>query len=69
MPAQIDIYGVFVPTLLVLMVIAYVIKAGLRQTLAWLGFYRWVWHPALFNAALYVGALGFLYFLIRQMPS
>ncbi|WP_028081031.1 DUF1656 domain-containing protein [Solimonas soli] len=69
MPGQFDVYGVFFPALLVLMVAAYAIKAGLRMLLARFGFYRWVWHPALFNTALYVVVLWLLLLLVRQAMS
>ena len=58
MSAEIDIYGVFVPTLLVLMVVAFVLTGALRFVLTRIGFYRLVWHRSLFNLAVYIIALG-----------
>lgn len=58
MSAETDIYGVFIPTLLVWMLVAFFILAGLRAVLARVGFYRVVWHRSLFNFALYVIVLG-----------
>lgn len=58
MSGEIDIYGVFVPTLLVLMVVAFVLTGVLRFVLARLGFYKLVWHRSLFNLAVYIIALG-----------
>lgn len=58
MPAEIDVYGVFVPSLLVLMLLAFAMTAVLRGLLARLNFYQRVWHPSLFNAAIYIVALG-----------
>ncbi|AJP58399.1 hypothetical protein UC34_18465 [Pandoraea vervacti] len=58
MSGEIDIYGVFVPTLLALMVVAFVLTGALRFVLARLGFYRLVWHRSLFNLAVYIIALG-----------
>lgn len=69
MPGEFSLYGVFVPTLLGLMITAYVLKSVLRFCLARLGFYRLVWHPALFNFALYVMVLGLLFSLARRMTS
>ena len=34
--------------------LALVVHWGLRRLLAATGFYRWVWHPALFDMAMYV---------------
>lgn len=65
MPAEIDVYGVFVPGLLVLMLLAFAITAALRGLLVRLDFYRRVWHPPLFNAAIYVVALGAVVALAR----
>jgi hypothetical protein len=42
MIGEIDIYGVFVPILLVWGLIALPITAVLRHVLAWVGFYRLV---------------------------
>ncbi|VVE71863.1 membrane protein [Pandoraea captiosa] len=58
MSGEIDIYGVFVPTLLALMVVAFVLTGALRFVLARLGFYKLVWHRSLFNLAVYIIALG-----------
>ncbi|VVE90453.1 DUF1656 domain-containing protein [Pandoraea bronchicola] len=58
MSGEIDIYGVFVPTLLALMVVAFVVTGALRFVLARIGFYRLVWHRSLFNLAVYIIALG-----------
>jgi hypothetical protein len=69
MTGQFNLYGVLVPTLLGLMVAAYALKAVLSRALGRLGFYRWVWHPPLFNLALYVGLLGLLFSLLARMSS
>lgn len=63
MTGQLNIYGVYVPVLLVMMLIAYLIKSLLSSVLARSGLYRWVWHPPLFNLALYVMVLGALFTL------
>ncbi|EON12344.1 MULTISPECIES: DUF1656 domain-containing protein [Pandoraea] len=58
MSGEIDIYGVFVPTLLALMIVAFVLTGALRFMLARIGFYKLVWHRSLFNLAVYIIALG-----------
>jgi Protein of unknown function (DUF1656) len=58
MIGEIDVQGVLVAPLLVWMLIALVLNALLRRALAWTGFYRLVWHRALFDASLYVVLLG-----------
>jgi hypothetical protein len=64
MIAEVSIYGVYVPWLLLLSLLSLAATWGMGRMLAWLGFYRLVWHPALFNFAMFVtllGALDFLY--------
>ncbi|VVD87926.1 membrane protein [Pandoraea communis] len=58
MSGEIDIYGVFVPTLLALMILAFVLTGALRFMLVRIGFYKLVWHRSLFNLAVYIIALG-----------
>ena len=53
MIGDLDISGVFLPTLLVLMGIAYVLFLVVHGLLNRVHFYRLVWHRALFNVALY----------------
>ncbi len=58
MSGEFDLYGVYVPSLLVWMLAAFLITAGVRAVLARVGFYRAVWHRSLFNLALYAIVLG-----------
>ncbi|MDF3832255.1 DUF1656 domain-containing protein [Cupriavidus basilensis] len=69
MTAEIDVYGVFVPSLLALMFLTFVITAGMRAVLARVGFYRLVWHRSLFNLALYLLVLGGVVALARWLQS
>ncbi|HVZ07181.1 DUF1656 domain-containing protein [Rhodopila sp.] len=54
MIGEISIDGVFVPSLLVWALIAFLLNLALRRLLSATGVYRFVWHRALFDAALYV---------------
>jgi hypothetical protein len=56
--AEFDIYGVYLPALLVLMLLALIASLIVRRGLAWIGFYSIVWHRGLFDLALYVVLLG-----------
>lgn len=69
MPGEFSLHGVFVPTLLGLMLLAYVLNSGLRVLLQRIGAYRFVWHPALFNLAVYGIVLGLSFHLLRWMHS
>lgn len=60
MIGDINIFGVFLPTALVLMLLAYLIYLPVQRLLNALHLYRLVWHRALFNIALYAALLGAL---------
>jgi hypothetical protein len=47
-----------VPALFAWALIALCVSWALRHVLAWIGFYRFVWHRPLFDLALYVVLLG-----------
>lgn len=55
---EVDLFGVFVPPLLLYAALAGLIWQPLRILLERLGFYRLVWHPALFNVSAYVLTLA-----------
>jgi len=58
MIAEFDIYGVFVPSLLVYAIVALLLELLLRRGLNAIGFYRFVWHRPLFDLALVVILFG-----------
>ncbi|RKE36908.1 uncharacterized protein DUF1656 [Paraburkholderia sp. BL23I1N1] len=58
MIGEIDIFGVFVPAVLVLMFVAYLINLAIRTVLARVGFYRFVWHRSILDLGIYVLVLG-----------
>ena len=53
-----DIYGVFIPTLFLFGLLALFLTAVLARLLRRVGFYRYVWHRALFNRLLFIVILG-----------
>ncbi|MBN3766101.1 DUF1656 domain-containing protein [Burkholderia sp. Ac-20365] len=58
MIGEIDILGVFVPAVLVLMFIAYLVNLVIRNVLARIGVYRFIWHRSIFDLGIYVLVLG-----------
>jgi hypothetical protein len=58
MMGEIDLYGVFIPPLLVWVVASLPLTAVLRRLLRAFGFYRLVWHRPLFDFALLIIVLG-----------
>lgn len=69
MIGDLDISGVFLPTLLVLMGITYGFYLLVHGLLNRVHFYRLVWHRALFNVALYALLLGAVDSLSRYLMT
>ena len=69
MIGDLDISGVFLPTLLVLMGITYLLFLLVHGVLTRLHFYRLVWHRALFIVALYALLLGAVDSLSRYLMT
>ncbi|SEQ43360.1 Protein of unknown function [Faunimonas pinastri] len=63
MIAELDIYGVFIPPLLLFALIAYFLTVPVRWGLSRIGFYRLVWHRPLFDLAMFVILLGIVVLL------
>ena len=55
---EVDVFGVFLPPLLLYAALAAIAWTLARFVLERAGFYRAVWHPALFNFAAYLIALA-----------
>jgi len=64
---EIDLYGVFLPSLLVWIVLAFLIILVLRRALAAFGIYKYVWHRPLFDMALYVVTVGVVVAIARSL--
>jgi hypothetical protein len=67
MIGEIDILGVFVPAVLVLMFIAYLLNLAVRMVLARVGFYRFVWHRSVFDLGIYVLLLGLVVIVSHRL--
>jgi hypothetical protein len=66
MSAEISLHGLYVPTLLLLALAALAGTRVLGKLLLRLGFYRLVWHPALFDFALFGILLGSFSLLVNR---
>jgi hypothetical protein len=55
---EFDIYGVYVPAFAIYAPIALLLQIAIIRLLDARGFYRLVWHRALFDLAIYVIVLG-----------
>jgi hypothetical protein len=69
MSPEFDIGGVFVPGLLLAAALAFLVSIPVRRLLAWSGFYRLVWHRALFDLALFVVLLGAITILSSKLTT
>jgi protein AaeX len=58
MSGEFDIYGVYFPAFAVFAAIAFALHLAVKRLLDAYGFYRFVWHRALFDLALYVILFG-----------
>lgn len=54
MIGALDVFGLSLPWLMPLAALALLAQWLLRRGLAALGAYRWIWHPVLFDMALFV---------------
>jgi hypothetical protein len=69
MKYQLDLFGVLVPSLLLWSVLAYVLARIVSKLIARAGLYRRIWHPALFDFALYVCLVSSLVFASKEFFS
>jgi len=69
MKYQLDLFGVIVPSLLLWAVVAYALARVASKLIAWAGLYRHVWHPALFDFAIYVCLLTTLVLASKEFFS
>lgn len=60
MTVDFDIYGVYVPPLLLVIIGCYGFFVLLQRALSSFGVYRYVWHRSLFDVALYFSLLSLL---------
>ena len=54
MIAEINLGGVYLSSYVVIALAAFAVTAVLRKLLGLSGLYRRIWHPALFDAALFI---------------
>ncbi|MFK0096318.1 DUF1656 domain-containing protein [Pseudomonas sp. NPDC090592] len=62
-----SLFGLYLHSLVLLAIAAWLGLCGVRRALMLAGAYRWIWHPALFDMAVYVmllfGLVRLSYFL------
>ncbi|MCA1401134.1 DUF1656 domain-containing protein [Bradyrhizobium sp. BRP56] len=66
---ELDLFGVLVPSLLLWSVIAYALARLISKLIARAGLYRRIWHPALFDFALFIFLVTGLVFASTEFFS
>jgi hypothetical protein len=69
MKYELDLFGVIVPSLLFWSVLAYVFARVVSKVMERNGLYRHVWHPALFDFAVYVCIVTSFVFASKEFFS
>jgi hypothetical protein len=69
MTYELDLFGVLVPSLMLWSVIAFVLGRIASKLIARAGLYRRIWHPALFDFALYICVVASLVFASKELLS
>ncbi|MGR7995728.1 DUF1656 domain-containing protein [Xanthobacter sp. ZOL 2024] len=67
MPAEIDIFGVYLPTFLLLAPVAMAVTRLISRGLTRAGLGRLIWHRALFDLAVFILVTGAGYFLLERI--
>ena len=66
---ELDLFGVLVPSLLLWSVIAFVLARIVSKLIARADLYRRIWHPVLFDFALYICLVTGLVFVPTEFLS
>ena len=69
MKYELDLFGVIIPSLLLWSVVAYVLARIVSRLMGRTGLYRQIWHPALFDFAIYVCIVTSLVFASKEFLS
>jgi hypothetical protein len=67
MIGEIDVYGVFLPAVLILMLVSYLLCQIVTRVFARVGLYRFVWHRSIFDLAIYVIVLGIVVIVSHRL--
>ncbi|MNE47302.1 efflux system membrane protein [compost metagenome] len=60
LPREVAFHGVYMPIMTLLFIVAALLGWGLDRVFAWVGLYRFTWHPALFRVCLFACLFGAL---------
>jgi protein AaeX len=63
---EIDLFGVYVAPMSMMLITAWLVLVPLRRVASHFGLWRFVWHPALFEFAIYVIVLSSIVLLVGR---
>jgi protein AaeX len=63
---EINLFGVYVAPISMMLVVPWLILIPLRRVASHFGLWRFVWHPALFEFAIYMIALSSIVLLVAR---
>jgi hypothetical protein len=66
---ELDLFGVMIPSFLVWSVVAYALARMISKIVERCGLYRQIWHPALFDFAIFVCLTGCLIFICKEFAA
>ena len=64
---EVNLFGVYVAPISLMMIVAYGVLYGFRRVAARRGWFAFVWHPGLFELALYLIILSTIVLLAAQL--
>jgi hypothetical protein len=64
--AEVNLFGVYIAPIAVVMVAAWLILTAVRRIADHFGLFRFVWHPALFEFAVYMIVLSSIVLIIAR---
>ena len=67
MNPEVDIYGVYIPTIGILALVSYFLNVALQRFILRKGLERFIWHHALFAASTYFIILSILSFIVTRI--
>ncbi len=67
MKYDLNVYGVFVPSLLVALAVTYGLASLSSRLLRRAGLYRFVWHSALFDVAVFICLLAGVVYISSEL--
>jgi hypothetical protein len=63
---EINVFGVYVAPMALMLIVAWLILVALRRIASRFGLLRHVWHPALFEFAVYMSVLSVIVLLVAR---